>query len=278
MDYRTFMRLSDRLLSTEPALKPTELRIMLAVMLYANTENGETCWATLEAVGERAGIPNRFTVSRTVTALVEKGLLTKLRRYNQPSLLRVVVPSELRETYNSLGVNCRKPATRIAENLQPNLVNELSYKDIDIANAISVSAKIDEDQSPKPTPAKPARKRRRPDREATDLEDLPQLTFEQAKAKGVKPYRRIAELYNALCPDLVRVRRLTGERKAAIDKRMANGLPDEDGWKSFFKYCQSRELLTGRVYNDNGRPPWRANLDWILKERNYTKLLEKQYR
>lgn len=97
-----------------------------------------------------------------------------------------------------------------------------------------------------------------------------------AKADPV-PVRQIVELYHKMLPKLPKCQKITKARESAIKQRWREDLPALTNWENYFHYIGQSPFLTGRVEPTNGRPAFIANLEWITKAANYTKILEGRY-
>jgi uncharacterized protein YdaU (DUF1376 family) len=71
--------------------------------------------------------------------------------------------------------------------------------------------------------------------------------------------------------NLSKIQRLTDARKAQLQKRLdeAGGL---EGWKTVLKKIEQSSFLRG-----GGAQGWKANFDFVLKQSNFTKILEGNY-
>lgn len=84
------------------------------------------------------------------------------------------------------------------------------------------------------------------------------------------------KLWNETCPPagMPRVRELTLDRRRQILARLKSH-PDLDWWREVFDAMTRSPLCTGKVPYANGAKPWRADLDWIVKnDKNAVKVLE----
>jgi hypothetical protein len=90
------------------------------------------------------------------------------------------------------------------------------------------------------------------------------------------PYAKIQELWNTICvpAGLAAAQKLTNKRKAAMRQRHKSDLIGQslDNWREYFECITRSPFLTGRV----GKP-WRANLDFALREDAMVKTLEGEY-
>ena len=97
------------------------------------------------------------------------------------------------------------------------------------------------------------------------------------------PYQQVVELYHRVCPMLPRVFELTEPRKTAIRARWLQGEPEsvEDGLAGFenvFTLAAHSKFLTGQVAGRDGGKAFKANLSWLMKQENFLKVLEGNYK
>lgn len=90
------------------------------------------------------------------------------------------------------------------------------------------------------------------------------------------PYADIVAAYHEALPELPTVRVLTDARKALIRGRWKEH-PDIDYWRKFFAYVAKSRFLTGNVPPSGDRPPFMANLEWLVRPTNFTKVIEGNY-
>lgn len=100
-----------------------------------------------------------------------------------------------------------------------------------------------------------------------DCEDSPSRT----------PYKQIVELYHRICKSLPRVKVLNETRKRLIRARWKE-YPDLSFWEEFFRRVENSDFLTARVPpGKDGRPPFLADFEWIIRPNNFAKILEGRY-
>ena len=87
---------------------------------------------------------------------------------------------------------------------------------------------------------------------------------------STRNYLKIISLYNDTCVSLPRVKKLSNSRKKAIRARL-NTYTFED-FKSLFELAEASDFLKGKN-NSN----WMADFDWLIKDSNFTKVLEGKY-
>jgi uncharacterized protein YdaU (DUF1376 family) len=85
-------------------------------------------------------------------------------------------------------------------------------------------------------------------------------------------YDEVMRIFNAVCPQLPEVKKMTDTRKAAV-----RGRAKEWGLESIgavFQLTAESRFLNG----ETGRGEWKADFDWIMKPANFIKILEGNYR
>ena len=86
-------------------------------------------------------------------------------------------------------------------------------------------------------------------------------------------YQEIVNLYNDTCVSLPALVKLTDSRKRQIKARLKNNSFDD--FKKVFEKAEASDFLKG-LKNSDGRD-WKANFDWLMKEANFTKVIEGNY-
>jgi hypothetical protein len=78
-----------------------------------------------------------------------------------------------------------------------------------------------------------------------------------------------------MLPELPRVAKLNDRRRKWLQARWRDHPEHQslDWWRTFFETVRSRPFLMG----DNPRA-WRADLEWLVKEGNFLKVVEGHYR
>jgi hypothetical protein len=91
------------------------------------------------------------------------------------------------------------------------------------------------------------------------------------------PQNEIIDLYHARCPTMPKVRTWTGQRPKLLRNRW-NEHPDLEWWDGFLAYCSESRFLTGRApATDNSRPPFVADLEWLIRPSNFQRINEGKY-
>ena len=89
------------------------------------------------------------------------------------------------------------------------------------------------------------------------------------------PYQKVIDLYNEICTALTKAAKLSEARKKAIRARFEDGYTLED-FRKAFTAAQASEFLTGQKPSKD-HPNWRADFDWLLKDRNLPRVMEGLY-
>lgn len=95
----------------------------------------------------------------------------------------------------------------------------------------------------------------------------------------VCPHKAILEIYHQELPALRRVRTWTETRESHLRSRWRENpeRQDLDWWRKFFRYIGRSDFLMGRSDPAPGRPAFQADLEWILRPMNFTKIIEGKY-
>ena len=92
-----------------------------------------------------------------------------------------------------------------------------------------------------------------------------------AKRTAPIPYREIADLYNASCPQMPKCTVLSDARKKAIRARYSSGYKLDDFQRLFSLAGESIFLNGGNKRN------FMANFDWLIRDANMAKVLGGNY-
>ena len=106
----------------------------------------------------------------------------------------------------------------------------------------------------------------------------------------VCPVNEIVGLYHEAMPTNPRCKVLNHSRRGAIKARWleaaslncspfgyktrAEGL---EAWRAFFETCNESEFLTGQATPQNGKPPFLADIDFLMSPNGFTKCIENKY-
>lgn len=93
------------------------------------------------------------------------------------------------------------------------------------------------------------------------------------------PHEKIIEIYHEVLPTLRRVRDWNETRQGYLRSRWRENPERQDPawWRKFFEYVGRSDFLMGRVELGTDRKPFQADLEWIVKPLNFTKIYEGRY-
>ena len=92
------------------------------------------------------------------------------------------------------------------------------------------------------------------------------------------PFQEILDLFNQLCPALPEALKITQKREQAITSLWRAELPDLTYWRDYFAAVQDSALLTGKAPPRPGySTPWRADLDFLLRQETVVSMAEGKY-
>lgn len=106
--------------------------------------------------------------------------------------------------------------------------------------------------------------------------DEPVAVAVGSEATGPCPHQKIIALYHEILPMCPRIKRWNENRRALLRARWQES-GSLDYWKEFFGRVKRSDFLTGKVESVNGRTPFLADLEWLIKESNYIKVIEGKY-
>ena len=90
------------------------------------------------------------------------------------------------------------------------------------------------------------------------------------------PIQRFAELYNERSDGFPKVTKVTAARKAAIRRRWVEN-PGWEFWEAYWARVGASDFLTGRTGRGKGHENWQPDFDWLMQEKNFTKVTEGGY-
>lgn len=100
------------------------------------------------------------------------------------------------------------------------------------------------------------------------------------------PAPAIIALYHEILPELPKVERLTETRRGHIRQRWREWATEkgwesqEDGladWRKFFAYIRGSPFLMGKAKPQPGRPPFVADIDFLMAASSHVKIFEGKY-
>ena len=113
----------------------------------------------------------------------------------------------------------------------------------------------------------------------TDTELDINLPNGKSSARADCPHQEIIKIYREELPCCPDVREWNNTRAGYLRSRW-NEKPerqDLDWWRRLFAYVGKSDFLAGRTDGRDGKPPFVADLEWIVKPSNFAKIIEGRY-
>lgn len=86
------------------------------------------------------------------------------------------------------------------------------------------------------------------------------------------PYQQIIDLYHQLCPSLSPITKINKSRKQILSAHWREHQADLGFFRELFTKAQASQYLKGK-----NPAKWRATFDWIITEKNMSRILEGNY-
>jgi len=114
----------------------------------------------------------------------------------------------------------------------------------------------------------------REEKRREEKKEIKTLVISQANDKPDCPHREIISLYHEVLPQCPKVRDWTQARQTQLRTRWneSSDRQNLDYWRRLFEYVGECDFLTGRTAK-----PFFADLEWITKTANFTKIRERKY-
>lgn len=104
------------------------------------------------------------------------------------------------------------------------------------------------------------------------------------------PHQKIIALYHEILPDSPRIIEWNDTRAGYMRSRWREkSKPSgshlgyetlDEGlafWRRYFQWCAQSDFLTGRSEGKDGKPPFVADLEWLIRPTNFAKVIEGRY-
>lgn len=281
----------------------TERFVLMSLAFRAN-ESG-ACWPSLEGISRITNL-NVKTVRASINALTDCGLIAKTVRPGAPALYTVNVaaiaalPDAAGDTKNGTPTNIGTPTkngtptnigtptkngtpTEIGTSPLPNLGGVPLPKLVPEQVIQQVKEQVTTDIRPKLSDT--AETVEDFGLEVETLKSEPP-TFEE---KGVDrtPVKFIVDTYNEVLGGVLgKVLKVTPARQQAMRNRYRDIYRDceclndeeaKDKVRKFFVCISRSDFLMGRTGRQGNHAAWMPNFDWLMQQKNYTKILEGVY-
>lgn len=93
------------------------------------------------------------------------------------------------------------------------------------------------------------------------------------------PQAEIVALYHECLPELTHHKTWDGARADNLRARWRSDPKRQtlDYWRRFFEHVRESDFLMGRTNGTGDRPPFAADLEWLVKASNFSKVIEGKY-
>jgi hypothetical protein len=93
------------------------------------------------------------------------------------------------------------------------------------------------------------------------------------------PHQKIINLYHEKLTACPTIREWNATRKAYLRSRWNEKEDRQDlhWWDRFFDYVGKSDFLMGRTDGRDGKPPFIADLEWMIRPTNFVKIIEGKY-
>jgi hypothetical protein len=286
-------------LSQDSLEDPREALLLVVLADYHNDKTGQ-CNPSRDTLKKRARIGNNNTLTAKLSTLQKKGLITVYSQNGKSNCYRLKLESTL-ETESppsselnhlpSSELNQVQNCTRFRTEPPPS--SELNHLPSSELNHEPISEPIKEPINTsfvrRADPGSPdAQKDAVNESEKFNLtEPKEELTPKQRSAQigSHCPHEKIIALYHECLPMLPTVRIWSEDRRKTLAARWRTLVNDKGyqseeeglGWfKRLFGYIRRSRFLTGETPQKEGHT-WRPDLEWIIKPKNLTKIIEGKY-
>src|SRR3990167_2135608 len=93
------------------------------------------------------------------------------------------------------------------------------------------------------------------------------------------PHEQIVNLYHDVLPMCPEVRIWNKTRRSYLQQRWKEDSKHQviEFWKNYFEYVKQSNFLTGKTSGKEDKPPFIADLEWLVRPNNFVKIIEGKY-
>lgn len=199
-----------------------------------------------------------------------------------------VVRKTVQQLYGKADIGCTKNRTTVVRKTVPDSINTQSITQSytymsseQNSDDLQSGSNIETSEEFTLTPPE--------ENESPEQEETKELTPKQRSIQISKrcPQEKLVDLYHECLPGLKPVRTWTtasrrqnlAARWREMSERQEFQSEQEglDFFRSFFNFVGRSPFLMGQVQTNNGNPPWRADLPWLMKAENFAKVIDRKY-
>lgn len=99
------------------------------------------------------------------------------------------------------------------------------------------------------------------------------------KSQNNCPHDEIIALYHEILPMCPQIRIWSKKRRGYLQQRWRESAKHQtlDWWRGYFQHVKKSDFLIGKVQAQNGRQPFLADLEWLIRPDNFIKVIEGRY-
>ncbi len=111
------------------------------------------------------------------------------------------------------------------------------------------------------------------------LSSLQEDSVSKADSVTSCPHVEIIALYHDILPMCPQVRNWHRTRRGLLQARWRENPKHQnlEFWKGFFEHVKQSDFLIGNITNRGDRQPFIADLEWLIRPTNFTKVIEGKY-
>lgn len=101
----------------------------------------------------------------------------------------------------------------------------------------------------------------------------------ELKPENKCPDEAVIALYHEILPMCPPVRVWHQGRRSLLQSRWREDKARQviEWWRGYFEHVKQSRFLTGNVINQDGKPPFIADLEWLIRPNNFAKVIEGKY-
>ena len=101
----------------------------------------------------------------------------------------------------------------------------------------------------------------------------------ECKPENKCPHDAVIALYHEILPMCPPVRMWHPARRSLLQSRWREDKKRQDieWWRGYFEHVKQSRFLTGNILNQDGKPPFIADLEWLIRPNNFAKVIEGKY-
>lgn len=262
---------------------PTAKAVLMSLADNANDDG--YCWPSLATIAERTCL-SRTAVIHAIRRLEEQGHVTADRSNGRHTTYQITIQPVRQAHRSTRNADARVGPEPVHE--EHRYTSHTGPPDVPDQCA-SRTGPVREAHSNRHEPSRTvicSSVSNETDEKLSGAEDDDADDTETGSRLPPAPVKRIIALYHHLLPELSRMEIVNRQREQFIRSRwreqlvMHNIATQREGLEHFaklFRYVRLSAFLMGRSVPTGGRPPFAADLEWLMRPANFAKVFEGKY-